>query len=97
MVSSFRVEEIRARCGLGTDVDLRSSDGVGNFLCAFCYYTTLAWYEAKEKGGERPVLFLHVPTGSTGELVSQGREVTIRVIQSMVAVWLEQKAKGGTA
>ena len=95
LVSTFDVEKIRGKCGKVEGVELRSSDAVGNYLCAFVYYTTLAWYETKEKGGERPVLFLHVPVCSTGEHIIQGRDVTIEIIKSMVAVWLARKDKAG--
>lgn len=79
-------------------VEIRPSDDVGCFLCGFIYYTTLAWWWAREKEGEggpveRPVLFLHVPACPEEGDVERGRDITVELIKAMVGAWVAQKER----
>lgn len=80
--------------------DVRSSDDVGVYLCGFTYYTSLSHYwatsrttgsgsDVQDKIG--PVLFLHVPPCDTQEKMQKGRDITIRLIESMVVSWLQEQ------
>ena len=42
-----------------TEVDLRLSDDVGNYVCGLLYYVSLKWFWSKDKSGM--ALFLHIP------------------------------------
>ena len=76
------------------DVDARPSNDAGHYLCDFIYYASLAhFYKA---GGERPVMFLHVPGEAEEEDIERGREVAIALIRGMVGTWLHSKEKGET-
>ncbi|KAF4536987.1 Pyroglutamyl peptidase type i [Lasiodiplodia theobromae] len=85
-------------------VAIRPFDNVGSYLCGFSYYTSLAWFWAREcereaqgvlqqEGVERPVLFLHVPGCPEDEDVVQGTEITEELIKAMVACWVAQKER----
>lgn len=93
LLSAFDVVEVRRRCGDVRAAEIGPSDGVGRYLCGFLFYTTLAWYELQERGGDKPVLFLHVPVCPTEEDVKTGQEVVIEVIRNMVEIWLESRQK----
>jgi len=69
-----------------TEVDVRVSDDVGDFVCGFIYYATL-----KEMGERRDAVFLHVPPLLTADALSYGVELTVALIKALVEVWRETK------
>ncbi len=95
LISTFDVEQVKRRVGEVDGVEVKGSDDVGNYLCGFCFYTTLAWFEARNEDGktqaDRPVIFLHVPMCSTSEDIEKGVEVTTKIIQSLVSMYLESR------
>jgi pyroglutamyl-peptidase len=70
----------KARAGKG--VDVRVSDDVGNYVCGFAYYLSLA--QAIHTEGERRVVFLHVPPLKGEREIEKGVEVTIALIKAIV-------------
>jgi len=67
--------------------DVRVTDDVGEFLCGFVYFATLA--EMAKKGVERPVAFLHVPEMGTEKGFEIGAGVVVELIKALVEVWKE--------
>ena len=63
--------------------ETKQSDDPGNFMCAFIYYASMAWFW-KRGAEERPVMFLHVPDCPTEEEVEVGREVTAGLVKALV-------------
>ena len=61
----------------------KPSDDPGNYMCAFIYYASMAWFW-KRGAEERPVMFLHVPDCPTEEDVEVGRQVTMGLIRALV-------------
>ncbi|MCJ1281726.1 hypothetical protein MMC26_001048 [Xylographa opegraphella] len=79
------------------DLPLRLSTDAGHYLCEFIYYTGLLEYWRRDRKGEMPVLFLHVPKGVEVEDVDRGRRVAEGLIQAVVGTWEEgskNKEKG---
>jgi pyroglutamyl-peptidase len=75
---------------------LQASDDVGLYLCGFGYYTTLSRNWRRDGNGGK-VLFLHVPQCPEKEDVETGKEVTMRLLESMVAAFREDdEARGAT-
>ncbi|KAH6637544.1 hypothetical protein C7974DRAFT_308019 [Boeremia exigua] len=75
------------RClGSSTTADVRTNPDAGNFLCGFIYYNSLAHYHMMNgQGGEKPVVFMHVPDLSTSEaMLQEGWEVTVALIKALV-------------
>lgn len=73
------LEKWRAKVGkVGKDVELRTSDDVGNYVCGFVYYSSL---ERHWKGNNIPVLFMHVPPLPEKYEVEKGVKVTLGLIQ----------------
>ncbi|KAI9666570.1 MAG: hypothetical protein M1821_004506 [Bathelium mastoideum] len=71
----------------GAEVDVRTSDDAGHFLCDFVYFSSLAAYHRRnglDGKGERPVVFLHLPAGDTEEDVLRGQETAVALIRAMV-------------
>lgn len=68
---------------LDEGTDTKPSDDPGNFICAFTYYASMAWFW-KRGAEERPVMFLHVPDCPTEEDVEVGRQVTVGLIRALV-------------
>jgi len=80
---------------------VRVSEDAGRYLCDFTYYTSLLQYWRRDRGGERPVVFLHVPGGTgEGDLV-RGRRVVVALIRALAEAWGrregERERKGGRA
>ncbi|KAF2817352.1 peptidase C15, pyroglutamyl peptidase I-like protein, partial [Mytilinidion resinicola] len=67
--------------------DVRVTDDVGEFVCGFVYFATLA--EMAKKGGERPVVFLHVPEMGEGKEFQVGAGVVVEAVKALVKVWEE--------
>jgi pyrrolidone-carboxylate peptidase len=65
--------------------DVRVTDDVGEFVCGFVYFASLA--EMARKGGMRPVVFLHVPDMET----ETGAGVVVELVKALVEVWDEGK------
>ncbi|MCJ1358130.1 MAG: hypothetical protein MMC33_008128 [Icmadophila ericetorum] len=76
--------------------DVRPSDDAGHYLCDFIYYTGLCEYWRRDnpdhqadKGGHRPVVFLHVPSGEDEEGIKRGtraaRGLIIALAESLTA------------
>lgn len=77
----------RGKCG----ADVRVTDDVGEFLCGFVYFATLA--EMAKKGVERPVAFLHVPEIGMEKEFEIGARVVVELIKALVEVWEEGKGE----
>lgn len=65
-------------------VDVRLSDDVGTYVCGFQYYVSML--EAKQKSGNRNVVFLHVPQLDSEEEVRIGVMVVQELIKALVNV-----------
>ncbi|KAJ5139156.1 uncharacterized protein N7515_004004 [Penicillium bovifimosum] len=68
--------------------DLRISKDAGHYLCDFIFYTSMSL--AQLQGQDRNVLFLHVPGASEDANIKEGREVTLALIKTMVACWVDR-------
>lgn len=81
--SSLNLEEILAkwRDETGKGVDLRTSDDVGSYVCGFLYYTSLEYFW--KKGGDMPVVFMHVPPLPSKEDTARGERVTLALIKAV--------------
>ncbi|KAH6898331.1 hypothetical protein B0T10DRAFT_472319 [Thelonectria olida] len=71
------------------DMDLRISDDPGRYLCDFIYYSSLAHLYKQQR--PRKVIFLHVPADASETSVTQGRELAINLIRSIVESEVIQK------
>ncbi|CAK4031767.1 peptidase C15, pyroglutamyl peptidase I [Lecanosticta acicola] len=69
--------------------ELQASNDAGHYLCDYIYFNSLAYFGRKSgvmEGGEakdRPVLFLHVPAESDGDMIDRGRAVALALIRAM--------------
>lgn len=63
---------------------MRPSDDAGHFLCDFIYYTGMLEYWKRDKEGERPVMFLHVPAEAGREDIERGAKVAEGLIRALV-------------
>jgi pyroglutamyl-peptidase len=63
-------------------VDVRASDDVGNYVCGFAYYLSLA--KVVQTKGKGRVVFLHVPPLEGEREIEKGVEVTIALIKAIV-------------
>ncbi|KAK0731127.1 putative pyroglutamyl peptidase type I [Lasiosphaeris hirsuta] len=71
--------------------DLRISEDAGNFLCDFIYFSSLAHLF---KAGElRKVVFLHVPSESSGDFFAVGKELVLQLVRSIVESELTRQGK----
>lgn len=71
--------------GSSKEVDLRTSDDVGNYVCGFVYYAALEWFWKKNgPQGERKVLFFHVPMLKGERDFEKGKDVTIALIKGII-------------
>jgi hypothetical protein len=70
--------------------DVRWSDAVGEYLCAFIYYADMVEMSRNGKAKRRDVSFMHVPLLLSNEELSVGVEVTMDLIQALVGNWREQ-------
>jgi pyroglutamyl-peptidase len=79
--SSFDLEDVlvKWRAQVGKDVDLRTSDDVGNYVCGFVYYTSLEY--SWKKGIDAPVVFMHVPPLPEKGDIEEGVKATLGLIQ----------------
>lgn len=71
--------------------DVRWSDEVGSYLCAFIYYAGLVESKKNGKSGMRDVSFMHVPSLDTEEDLQMGVEVAVGLIQALVDTWRKQR------
>jgi pyroglutamyl-peptidase len=67
--------------------DVRWSDNVGIYLCAFIYYADMVEMSKSGKDKKRNVAFLHVPDMNTTEEVAMGVEIVIDLVQALVQTW----------
>ncbi len=70
-------------------MDLRLSTDAGRYLCDFIFYTGLLEYwkrggDRSVGGGDAPVTFLHVPTGTEEREIEKGRMVAEGLIRALV-------------
>lgn len=77
--------------------DVRWSDDVGTYLCAFIYYTSMVEMSRSSAGKRRDTAFMHVPNLQTQEEIDMGVEITIELVQSLVESWREQRAAEGSS
>lgn len=66
-------------------VDLRPSNNAGHYLCDFTYYACMLEYWRRDPRGQRPCMFLHVPSGLEEEDIRRGREAALGLITALVA------------
>ena len=72
-----------------SQVDVRLSDDVGNYVCGFQYYVSLL--EMQKRTGRRDTVFLHVPYLESLEEIQIGVRVTEGLIRALVGVWLDRQ------
>ncbi|OQO11292.1 hypothetical protein B0A48_05548 [Cryoendolithus antarcticus] len=71
------------------DLDVRSSDDPGHYLCDYIYFNSLAWFARKDassehaNGKKRPALFLHVPADSDDASLTKGIVVTEALLRAI--------------
>jgi pyroglutamyl-peptidase len=70
--------------------DVRWSDAVGEYLCAFIYYADMVEMSRNGKAKRRDVSFMHVPLLLSEDELSVGVKVTVDLIQALVGSWREQ-------
>lgn len=75
------------------DEDLRPSDDPGRYLCDFTYYSSMVEYWRRDHKSTRPVMFLHVPGGTTDQDIARGKKVALGLIEALVASKQELSAK----
>ncbi|VUC23501.1 unnamed protein product [Clonostachys rosea] len=63
--------------------DVRFSDDVGNYVCGLLYYSSLVEV-SKTGGGQRNVVFLHVPPLSGDSELEMGKELVLCLIMALV-------------
>lgn len=73
--------------------DLRPSNNAGHYLCDFTYYACMVEYWRREPKGQRPCMFLHVPSGLEKDDIERGREVALGLIAALVG---SEKAGDGS-
>jgi pyroglutamyl-peptidase len=73
--------------GVMSAEDVRWSDNVGIYLCAFIYYTDMVEMSKNGKDKKRNVAFLHVPDMNTTEEVEMGVEIAVDLVQALVQTW----------
>lgn len=69
------------RAQAGKDVDLRTSDDVGNYVCDFVYYTSLEYFWKRRLN--TPVVFMHVPPLPEKDDIDKGVKVTLGLIRGL--------------
>lgn len=75
---------------------IRPSDDVGSFICGFVYYTSLAWYASLNGvGGERPVVFLHVPSCREEEQLEEGARIVTALARALAESEAERRDRQG--
>jgi pyroglutamyl-peptidase len=70
--------------------DVRWSDAVGEYLCAFIYYADMVEMSRNGKAKRRDVSFMHVPLLLSEDELNVGVKVTVDLIQALVGSWREQ-------
>lgn len=83
------LEALDDMSGVNAD-DVRWSDAVGTYLCAFIYYADMVEMSRNGKAKRRDVSFMHVPLLTTEEELGVGVEVTVELIQALVGSWRAQ-------
>jgi pyroglutamyl-peptidase len=73
--------------------DVRWSDAVGSYLCAFIYYADMVEMSKHGKAKKRDVSFMHVPLLLSKEELDVGVQVTIELVQALVGTWRKQNGK----
>ncbi|CAH0055832.1 unnamed protein product [Clonostachys solani] len=63
--------------------DVRFSDDVGTWVCGLVYYSSLVEF-SKGSGGQRNVVFLHVPPLAGDSELEMGKEVVLCLIMALV-------------
>lgn len=73
----------------GCDAEVKESHDAGHYLCDYIYFNSLAHTgrcSGKMQGGDitaRPVLFLHVPAESNGDMLERGTTITTELIRAI--------------
>jgi pyrrolidone-carboxylate peptidase len=81
----------------GNDVEARSSDDAGHYLCDYIYFNSLAHLGRRSgrlEGGDnpaRPALFLHVPAESDNDSLERGTAAAITLIRAMADNFAKSK------
>lgn len=89
--SRVNVQLLEDVMGVKAD-DVRWSDAVGSYLCAFIYYADMVQMSKVSKDKKRDVAFMHVPLLEGEEELELGVEVASALIQALVATWRAQRA-----
>ncbi|KAK7190560.1 hypothetical protein DPSP01_007223 [Paraphaeosphaeria sporulosa] len=74
------------------DGDVRWSDNVGTYLCAFIYYASMVEMSRETVGGRRDTAFMHVPMLRSEAELQMGVNITVELVQSLVDTWRAQRA-----
>jgi pyroglutamyl-peptidase len=77
---------------VGDDGDVRWSDAVGTYLCAFIYYASMVEMSRETPAGRRDTAFMHVPMLTGEEELQMGVDITVELVQSLVDTWRAQRA-----
>lgn len=73
----------------GANAEVQASTDAGQYLCEYIYFNSLAYFGRKSgvmeggKASDRPVLFMHVPAESDGDMIDGGRAVALSLIRAM--------------
>lgn len=89
------VTEETSASDIDDDGDVRWSDNVGTYLCAFIYYTSLVEMSRGTEGGRRDTAFMHVPMLTEEAELQMGVDITLELVQSLVETWRAQRALRG--
>lgn len=72
---------VKWKAQAGKDVDLRTSDDVGSYVCGFVYYVSMEY--SWKKGRGMPVVFMHVPPLPRKEDIAKGEKVILALIRAI--------------
>lgn len=73
----------------GWGCDLKESHDAGHYLCDYIYFNSLAFTGRRSGDMEavgsisRPVLFMHVPAESDGDMLERGTAVTVELLRAI--------------
>lgn len=80
----------------GGDCEIKESQDAGHYLCDYIFFNSLAHTGRKSGQMEghgstlRPVLFLHVPAESDGDMLERGTAVTVELIRAMADSYMKR-------
>lgn len=79
----------------GCDSEIKESQDAGHYLCDYIYFNSLA-HTGRQSGQMegrgttlRPVLFMHVPAESDGDMLEKGTAVTVELIRAIADSYMK--------